>query len=446
MPSPTSSANSTTNAADSPTCTQAINSPHAKKWWEVIKSKLATFESDLQAWELVLCESWMHILPSRWAFCLKSFPNGLVKKFKAHFCIRGDMQVEGVDFFETWAPVVQWTMVLSMMVLATRINSFLPKVILQMLSFMPSLVLMTTHMCVSQPVFNLTVTWSSNSRSLSTAFANPPRTSSITCLTIRDTRLGASTLGPCQFVGKSMVVVVYVDYLLIYATTDSEIDHLISSLQAAGIYIHYKGTAEGFLGVDIVCTSILSIPQITLIQVGLTKHIIKAVGLCSSLSTPIGIPAETSPLPKDAVGHPTSGSFNYEVVVGMLLYLSDHSCPNIAFAVHQCAHYTFHPTHHHELALIRIGCYLKGTLDKSLMLSPSSTPHVDCYPDADFAGLYGHEDSMDPQCACSRTGYVIMAFDCPVLWYSCLQTEIALSTVEAEYVAISMACKDLLPP
>jgi hypothetical protein len=30
----------------------------------------------------------MHILPSRWAFCLKSFPNGLVKKFKAHFCIR----------------------------------------------------------------------------------------------------------------------------------------------------------------------------------------------------------------------------------------------------------------------------------------------------------------------------------------------------------------------
>jgi hypothetical protein len=78
-------------------------------------------------------------------------------------------------------------------------------------------------------------------------------------------------------------------------------------------------------------------------------------------------------------------------------------------------------------------------------MSPSSTPHVDCYPDADFAGLYGHEDSMDPHCACSLTGYVIMAFGFPVLWRSHLQTEIALSTMEAECVALSTTCKDLLP-
>ena len=70
---------------------------------------------------------------------------------------------------------------------------------------------------------------------------------------------------------------------------------------------------------------------------------------------------------------------------------------------------------------------------------------MDCYPDADFAGLYGHENSLDPHCAHSRTGYVILAFGCPVLWRSRLQTEIALSTMEAEYVALSTACKDLLP-
>eukprot|EP00804_Cyclotella_cryptica_P017036 CCRYP_003274-RA/>CCRYP_003274-RA protein AED:0.34 eAED:0.33 QI:0/0/0/1/0/0/2/0/192 len=42
------------------------------------------------------------------------------------------------------------------------------------------------------------------------------------------------------------------------------------------------------------------------------------------------------------------------------------------------------------------------------------------------------------------TGYVILAFGCPVLWRSPLQAEIALSTMEAEYVALSMACKDLI--
>jgi hypothetical protein len=78
-------------------------------------------------------------------------------------------------------------------------------------------------------------------------------------------------------------------------------------------------------------------------------------------------------------------------------------------------------------------------------MTPSSTPRVDCFPDADFAGLYGHEDKQDPHCARSRTGYVILAFGYPVLWRSVLQTEISLSTMEAEYISISTACRDLFP-
>lgn len=102
-------------------------------------------------------------------------------------------------------------------------------------------------------------------------------------------------------------------------------------------------------------------------------------------------------------------------------------------------------TRHHELVLIRIGRYLKGTMSKGLIMTPTDMPQVDCFPDAGFAGLYRHQDSQDPHCACSRTGYVILAFGCPIVWRSNLQTEIALSTMEAEYVAFSTACKDLIP-
>jgi hypothetical protein len=53
------------------------------------------------------CLALVNVLCSTWAFRVKRCPNGLVKKFKAWFCIHGDMQIKVIDFFETWAPVVQ---------------------------------------------------------------------------------------------------------------------------------------------------------------------------------------------------------------------------------------------------------------------------------------------------------------------------------------------------
>jgi hypothetical protein len=65
--------------------------------------------------------------------------------------------------------------------------------------------------------------------------------------------------------------------------------------------------------------------------------------------------------------------------------------------------------------------------------------------DADFAGLWGYEDDQDPICVKSRTGYVMCLGDCPVHWTSKLQTEIALSTTEAEYIALAQALRELIP-
>ena len=70
---------------------------------------------------------------------------------------------------------------------------------------------------------------------------------------------------------------------------------------------------------------------------------------------------------------------------------------------------------------------------------------VDCYADADFAGLWGHEDPQDPICARSRTGFVVTFANCTLLWVSKLQTYIALSTLHSEYVALSHYVIALLP-
>jgi hypothetical protein len=64
--------------------------------------ELETLAIKKQAWEVVDREPWMNVLPSTWAFKCKRYPDGLVKKLKARFCVRGDRQREGVDFFETF--------------------------------------------------------------------------------------------------------------------------------------------------------------------------------------------------------------------------------------------------------------------------------------------------------------------------------------------------------
>ena len=97
------------------------------------------------------------------------------------------------------------------------------------------------------------------------------------------------------------------------------------------------------------------------------------------------------------------------------------------------------------VALKRIRQYLKGTPDKGLILNLMSDLTFDCYLDADFACLWGYEDSQDPHCIHSHTGYFINLCSCPILWASKLQMEIALSTMEAEYIMLSTAYKDLFP-
>ena len=85
------------------------------------------------------------------------------------------------------------------------------------------------------------------------------------------------------------------------------------------------------------------------------------------------------------------------------------------------------------------------TWDKGLIFRPKASLALDCYVDADFAGLWKVENESDPVCVKSRTGYVLLLGGCPLTWASRLQTEIALSTVEAEYIALSTAMRDLLP-
>ena len=68
----------------------------------------------------------------------------------------------------------------------------------------------------------------------------------------------------------------------------------------------------------------------------------------------------------------------------------------------------FCPKHSHELALKRIGRYLKNTSSRGMVINSMRELTIDAYPDADFSGMYGHEKPTDPACAKSCSGFVIV--------------------------------------
>jgi hypothetical protein len=244
----------------------------------------------------------------------------------------------------------------------------------------------------------------------------------------------------CLFYGRGFIILVYVDDCLFFGPDERKIEAFIKELQDDGMSLTKEDDAFHFLGVEVLTHDD---GRVELLQKGLIQKILKLLGMENT--NPKKTPASSIPLGTDADGDPFDEDWNYASAIGMMLYLTSNSRPEIQFSVHQCARFTHSPRKSHAEAVKRIARYLAGTSDKGLTFSPGEDLKLDCYVDADYAGLWRYEDDQDPICVKSRTGYVFTIAGCPVTWASKLQTEIALSTLEAEYIALSSAMREFLP-
>jgi hypothetical protein len=382
------------------------------------------------------------VLDGTWAFKIKRFPTGLVRKLKARFCVRGDQQVEGIDYFDTYAPVVSWVVVRLLLTMSI-VMGLATKQVDYTNAFAQADLLSSEHVYVEIPkgfepdcegdkVLKL-------NKSLYGLHQSPIRWFDKLKDGLITRGFRQSTVDACLFLHNDMICVCYVDDCLFFSRDSKLIDNMIVSLKE-DFDLEPEDDVSAFLGIKI---NELDDGQIELSQPALIERILEATDMkdCNTKGTP----ASTKPVGTDEYGPVCEATFEYAQVVGMLMYLSCNTRPDIAFAVHQVARFTHRPKRSHEEAIKRICRYLQGTKEKGIMFTPTGKFDLDCYVDADFAGLFGYEDDQDPVCVRSRTGYVLIFGGCPLLWSSKLQTEIALSTMEAEYIALSQSMRDLLP-
>ncbi len=116
------------------------------------------------------------------------------------------------------------------------------------------------------------------------------------------------------------------------------------------------------------------------------------------------------------------------------------------YATHQIAKYLSDPRQSHEAAILYLVCYLKKMQDLGLKFKPDPKKGFECYCDADFSGNWDKEFApMDPSTAKSRIRWIIFYSGCPISYASKLQSQVVLSTIEAEYIAMLQALRGVSP-
>ena len=439
--------------ADNPTYHDAMTGAHSTEYQDAMCKEIK---------QLILQNTWKpvnrsdlpktsdgkyrKVLKGTWAFKLKRLPDGSPLKFKARYCVRGDLQTEGVDYFETYAPVVQWSTVRLLLTMVLS-KDWVTKQVDYTNAFAQAT--LEEDMYIESPkgfsrrdkvdkVLKLIKSLYGLKQAPKTFFEKLRRG-------LLQRGFTASELDPCLFMKHNMIVVVYVDDTIIAGPDPKPIEDLIHDLGVGKdehietFMLRDEGSVGDFLGIRIEkCAR----NTFKLSQTGLIEKVIKASGMtdCNTAVTP----ASTDALGTDKHGENINESWEYPEIVGMLMFLATNSRPDIAYAVNQCARFTHDPKASHATAVKRIVRYLKGTRTEGMYLKPNGQLQVDCYVDADFAGLWKVEDDQDPISVKSRSGYLIMFMGCPFSWSSKLQTQIALSTMESEYIALSQAMRELI--
>ncbi len=225
---------------------------------------------------------------------------------------------------------------------------------------------------------------------------------------------------------------VYVDDIVLGGRSEAKMNAVKKELSQE-FEMKDLGPLHHFLGVKVVQDPLAG--MIWIGQPSYTEKILHKFGMHDSkpVRTPVNpdiklVPSESS---EDVYNQQT-----YQAVVVSLLYLSTKTTPDIAYAVSSVARFCAKPTTEHWTAVKRILRYLKGTSILGLLYRENGSGEITGYSDADWAGDVGDRKST--------SGYMFLLGGAAISWRSSKQTCVALSTAEAEHVALSAAAQEAL--
>lgn len=384
----------------------------------------------LHTWTLVPYTEDMNVLSSRWIFTVKYNPDGTVRKLKARLVVKGFEQEEGLDYLETFSPVVRTATIRLVLNVAVS-KGWKVKQLDVTSAFL--------HGELQEPVYMFQPG----------GFVDPERPNHVCKLTkalyglkqaprawfdtfsnfLIDFGFMCSKSDPSLFTyhkqGQTLVLLLYVDDILLMGNDDALLQRLMETLNSS-FSMKDLGEPHYFLGIEIKSHS----EGLFMHQKAYAEDILHQAAMSDCNPMPTPLPQRIEHLNNDPFPEPTY----FRSLAGKLQYLTI-TRPDIQYAVNYVCQRMHLPTISDFGLLKRILRYIKGTLELGLHLCKDSCLTLSAFCDSDWAGC--------SETRRSTTGFCTLLGPNLISWSAKRQPTVSRSSTEAEYRALGATAQEI---
>jgi len=389
------------------------------EWLEAMSKEFAALEAN-NTWVLTDLPKRKKPISCKWVYRIKYKADGSLERYKARLVIRGFTQKAGIDYTETFSPVVKLTTVRALIATAVKMhwplyqldvnNAFLHGDLAEDIYMKPP-----PGLPLSSPTLVCKLQKSLYGLKQASRQWYAKLSDTLKSLGFQLSQNDYSLFSK-QTANSIVFVAIYVDDIIVTGNDIAAITSLKTCLDDQ-FKIKDLGELNFFLGMEILKVS----HGLVMSQKKFATELIKEFD-CDDLS-PVSCPLPASLKPSSPVVL-LDDATPYRKLVGKLNYLTN-TRPDIAFAVQYLSQFLQSPTQDHMQAALHTLRYVKKDPSQGLLFNDTADFSLQAFCDADWA-----------QCPCTRrsvSGFVILFGGSLISWKSKKQPTVALSSAEAEY-------------
>ena len=430
-----------TEGGEPETYEEALTDDHKGEWLEAMQEEMQSLHEN-QTYELVELPKGKRALRNKWVYRLKTEENSSRPRFKARLVVKGFNQKKGIDFEEIFSPVVKMTSIRVVLGLAASLKLEIEQLDVKTAFLHGDL---EEEIYMEHPegfkVKSQEGLVCKLKKSLYGLKQAPRQWYKKFDSFMIEQGYRRMTSDYCVFLknfsgGDIIILLLYVDDMLIVGQDGDKISKLKQELSKS-FSMKDLGPAKQIFGMNIIRDR--ENRKLWLSQEKYIEKILKRFNMekANPVATPLAshFKLSSKQSPASEKEEEEMAKVPYASAVGSLMYAMVCKRPDITHAVGVVSRYLSNPGKEHWNAVKWILKYLKGTSKMGLCFG-TGEPELIGYTDADMAG--------DVDSRKSTSGYLITFSGGAVSWKSKLQKCVALSTTEAEFIAATEACKEIL--